>query len=934
MNDFSRSSKKSTSLADLLTGKVIDHTLFRVSEGVYEAKLPIVGEKQQIRFQRVRVVFEDDKRVYVSVRGVPHASFLVNEEFDAERMIVSYVQNAKDRSIEFQELRFDKSSEGKPESWEWDPAIFSESLDFPVRYLEFGEQVLGVEVLEILEERIASVRLEKPVDLEKIPAPVEARGSPEVLGEPKDSKEIPAKEDEAIVDSKPASGGLPIPASRGEDLDERVGIESARVEEVRGVQVNSIASPSLEREAGAEAGGVERAKENYAIERPVVKNPERDLERKVNEFDTKLGRYPIYPDDSPELKVAKLFENLKVQGYYDGEKIVLQGKRYALDEKLKPQQVVAAMGKARMMGDYRSKQLEKHVGESVSGIEVALYDRGLPSTSASYEEDAMRSLYLDQSGLDEMVKGGTLLRTTRGINVSSILRERGKLIHGAWVWLAKNKYRVPKINSLEKDSNERAAVPHSEERLVKQTYKEPVYEEEPVSAVQDLEVTLPVQEAIGEVSVFSEGVLDLEEKVQGDVLERARIIKKLGGSLERRLVREGYLLPKEKKVRIEGNSYGFDETLKMREAGIYLKKSTSATSQYFDRNKLSSGSGVSAADLLKIKIFDEAVGDSYAGITDKKLVQLYSCSMEVIGEVAKLSEMNEWNTGRARRGKQRNFFHEVFDSVIARIVEGNEVKEEGGERGIPIKEESSELISGKEKICFVLDIRSDEWPQVRELLKEQGLLIQGMGGSWSIPSAAVEGIKAGLAQHEEVKPEQDDGPGDFASGYDVRVHMPVSVIAEELTAFYSGARRQDPVRYSIINRVQAMRFVLEGERDGKSVKFFERSNVEEIFKVYASLKDFEISAEVREGASSFYSLRGIPKKCIESDTDSYKNLNDELGKNRLNPGSRPFYLARHDLARVAGGEIVLADGFIPFLQKNAYEKFAEVLKKYGSRKKT
>ena len=81
MNDFSRSSKKSTSLADLLTGKVIDHTLFRVSEGVYETKLPIVGEKQQIRFQRVRVVFEDDKRVYVSVRGVPHASFSVNEEF-------------------------------------------------------------------------------------------------------------------------------------------------------------------------------------------------------------------------------------------------------------------------------------------------------------------------------------------------------------------------------------------------------------------------------------------------------------------------------------------------------------------------------------------------------------------------------------------------------------------------------------------------------------------------------------------------------------------------------------------------------------------------------------------------------------------------------------------------------------------------------------
>ncbi|MBS3168597.1 hypothetical protein J4216_05700 [Candidatus Woesearchaeota archaeon] len=233
---------------------------------------------------------------------------------------------------------------------------------------------------------------------------------------------------------------------------------------------------------------------------------------------------------------------------------------------------------------------------------------------------------------------------------------------------------------------------------------------------------------------------------------------------------------------------------------------------------------------------------------------------------------------------------------------------------------SEELrIIGRERISSVCGISSADFPRVRDLLVERGLLINDSGVYYTYGSK-VGGIKGVV---EELKGDIDtvltkiniDPKGSFAEGYDVRLHLPVYALANDISAFYFGDRPKKQIALGITQRLSSFNFVTRKTKDNKPFAFFERTRVKEIMERYREERGFEIEDEIVNGAVAFYGLRGIPERLLSE--ISYSRLDDILKDRGLEPRTPKLYRVRYNIATTHSSDLVLVDGFIPAFANRA-----------------
>ncbi|MBS3152015.1 hypothetical protein J4230_01250 [Candidatus Woesearchaeota archaeon] len=167
-------------------------------------------------------------------------------------------------------------------------------------------------------------------------------------------------------------------------------------------------------------------------------------------FNTSLGYYSISPGDDLSVKAAKFLANLKIEGLYEDNKLVFNEKKYSLDHMITAVEGKEAIG---VSINGRDAEIRKVVDlEKKRGLFhpiVVLYHIRIPEgRSYSKKEDIMKALYLDDLGLEAMIKQGKIKKYGSGIKKLAIMEQQIKLYHDIWEWLASNNYDVPVIGQI------------------------------------------------------------------------------------------------------------------------------------------------------------------------------------------------------------------------------------------------------------------------------------------------------------------------------------------------------------------------------------------------------------------------------------------------------------------------------------------------------
>ena len=157
--------------------------------------------------------------------------------------------------------------------------------------------------------------------------------------------------------------------------------------------------------------------------------------------------------------------------------------------------------------------------------------------------------------------------------------------------------------------------------------------------------------------------------------------RQLADNLAIKLASRGLIIPSKTEVVLEGRTYGPDNTFKYGQAAEILGKTAGSLVQYVRTNNIPIKKGITAANVLKIQLFDSATPSIYDRLNLAQLVSLYGAEMSLVREVQRQGlfekgmEYKTQRNPRVLRQGQKQFFYGIFDEVMENLRNGKIVYE-------------------------------------------------------------------------------------------------------------------------------------------------------------------------------------------------------------------------------------------------------------------
>ena len=199
--------------------------------------------------------------------------------------------------------------------------------------------------------------------------------------------------------------------------------------------------------------------------------------------------------------------------------------------------------------------------------------------------------------------------------------------------------------------------------------------------------------------------------------ELERIVGDLSTSLGGRLRKNNYLTD-DGKISLEGEKYVPNKILDYESAGKIIGKTKGALQQFVRNNGVSINGGLSAANTLKVKLFEDATDETYNPLSVEQLVALYGSSQEQIKAATEaglfVPDVKDRKNLRVWRTKQRQVFYQVFDKVLT---------PQNGER-LPV--EQTQIKREPEPTQARVEPVRRELPREEPQEVESGILVEGI----------------------------------------------------------------------------------------------------------------------------------------------------------------------------------------------------------------
>ncbi len=608
-----------------------------------------------------------------------------------------------------------------------------------------------------------------------------------------------------------------------------------------------------------------------------------------------LNYYPIFLDDNEAVKAAKFFANLEREGLYRDGKLVFKSKNYNLNELLDREEAVESVGHTSAELSSREREFREFTGLEKSRGDfhpaVVLYALRIPNGRyLTNPIDALKSLFLDMSGLEKMIASGMVERKT-GIVKSSLMKSQAQFYYKVWQLLIKRDYKVPAAGDILGNVSE--TVITKADKILK---------------------------------------IDYNARLIGREFSSAAVKERSGSKYLMPAIIPGKFMPKSTNIRLHKTG---DRLVAYTESGFAGEFNLDEEFKFGEKLIVKYEVGDAGINVIGVESaaeeLDEAADIELPTARDSESAKAARApGIEAESETRTTSEITRSNEGIGRIQDIRSR-HDVplvsklpiLNPMSEKRIETSAVKVEKTKPETSALEtrinDGLEKIRGKDKISMRVGIAPSEFHKHRDGLVAAGLIHKDPADdSWYTNPKSIDRIREKLGVTSvkvNVQPSQNEVRPGYTK-YNMNLHIPLKVIVFEIIASsYKG--NDDPFKQVFgraANGPLKQKLLKEEDKKG-TLLFVKKEDAKAFAELFIGDDKFNMSKTTVDGIAGLYTLDSMPFS--EARKERSVNLEDVLTDNgRIRPHSEEFFDYKYRLAKDCRELLFLFDGKHPVVRRS------------------